>query len=48
MEGTELANTVDLSEVVRSDLDDLLVAELIIVHVVVGFLVVLPANVVHV
>ena len=48
MLGAELANTVDLSQVVRSDLDDLLVAELIIVHVVVGFLVVLPANVVHV
>ena len=48
MEGTELANTVDLSQIVRSDLDNLLITELIIVHVVVGFLIILPANVVHV
>ena len=48
MEWTELANTVDLSQIVRSDLNNLLITELIIVHVVVGFLIILPANVVHV
>jgi len=46
--GAELANAEDLAKVMRADLNDLVVAELIIVHVVVSVLVILPANVVHV
>ena len=45
--GSKFANAEDFTEVVRANLDDLIVAELIIVHVVI-ILLVLSTNVVHV
>lgn len=45
---TKLAKTVDFSEVVGSDLNDMLAAKLVVIHVVVSLLVILPANIVHV
>ena len=48
MAGAELANSVHLAEVVRSYLDQVVILHLVIVHVVVGVLFILPANVVHI
>ena len=48
MAGAELANPVHLAEIVRSNLDQVVILHLIIVHVVVRILFILPANVVHI
>ena len=44
----KLADSVDFSEVVWSYLDQVVILHLVIVHVVVGVLFILPANVVHI
>ena len=45
---SKLADSVDFTEVVRSHLDQVVILHLVIVHVVVGVLFILPANVVHI
>jgi len=44
----KLSDSVDFAKVVRAHLDDLVITELIVVHVVVSILVVLSTDVVHV
>ena len=44
----ELADAIHFTQVVRAHLDDLVVAELVVVHVVVSIVLVLPSDVVHV
>lgn len=44
----KLSDSVDFAKVVRTHLDDLIITELVIVHIVVSILVILSANVVHV
>lgn len=49
MRRTELSDSVNLTKVVWTNLDDLIVAELVIVHVIVGIVVAsLAANLIHV
>ena len=48
MAGAKLANSVHLTKIVRSYLDQVVILHLIIVHVVVRILFILPANVVHI
>ena len=48
MARSKLADSVDFTEVVRSYLDQVVILHLVIVHVVVGVLFILPANVVHI
>ena len=45
---SKLADSVDFTEVVWSYLDQVVILHLVIVHVVVGVLFILPANVVHI
>ena len=45
---SKLADSVDFTEVVWSHLDQVVILHLVIVHVVVGVLFILPANVVHI
>ena len=45
---SKLADSVDFTEVVWSYLDQIVILHLVIVHVVVGVLFILPANVVHI
>ena len=44
----KLADSVNFTEVVRSYLDQVVILHLVIVHVVVGVLFILPANVVNI
>ena len=48
MARSKLADSVDFTEVVGSYLDQVVILHLVIVHVVVGVLFILPANVVHI
>ena len=48
MARSELADSVDFTEVVWSYLDQVVILHLVIVHVVVRILFILPANVVHI
>ena len=45
---SKLADSVDFTEVVWSNLDQVVILHLVIVHVIVGVLFILPANVVHI
>ena len=48
MRWSQLSDPVNLAEVVRSDLDNVITAKLVIVHRIVILLVILPADIVHV
>ena len=48
MRWAKFTNSIDLAKVVRSNLNDVLATKLIVIHIVVSFLVILTANIVHI